>query len=155
MAKVISLNEYITQKKKKQNSKKSLNHPIWFHEISNGIKSLAIRDKELIFNNIKYNYYDEYLYCININHIDMDNHTFEDYLMNNIDLEEPFQIVHGIEFSKGYDLNKLSENDWENIADIIVRISMSIILFEENWTLDPEDLSDDYDWDSIGFDYNF
>ncbi len=155
MAKVISLNEYITHKKKKQNSKKSLTHPIWFHEISSGIKSLALRDKDLIFDNIKYNYYDEYLYYININHVDMDKYTFEDYLKDNIDLDEPFEIVHGIEFSKGYDLNKLSENDWQNIADIIVRISMSTILFEEDCIIQPDELADDYDWDSIGFDYNF
>ncbi|QUH21135.1 hypothetical protein [Alkaliphilus sp. B6464] len=155
MSKVISLNEYITQKKKKKYSDQSITHPIWFHEINDGIKALALRDKDLIYNNIKYNYYDEYLYFVNINHIAMDEYTFEDYLRDNINLEQPFDVVHGVEFSKGYDLNRLSENDWENIADIIVRISITIILFGEDSSIEPNKLADEYDWDSIGFDYTF
>ncbi|ABW18765.1 hypothetical protein [Alkaliphilus oremlandii] len=154
MAKVISLNEYIVQKKKRSYSSRSLTHPIWFHEISDGIKSLALRDKDVIYNNIKYNYYDEYLYFVNRNHMALEDYTFEDYLKDTINLNEPFDIVHGVEFSKGYDLNRLSENDWENIADIIVRISITTILFQENFVLEPNQLADEYDWDSIGFDYN-
>jgi len=155
LAKVISLNEYITQKKKKNYSAQSLTHPIWFHEISNGIKALALRDKNLIYSNIKYNYYDEYLYFVNIKHMTMDDYTFDDYLRDNLDLEEPFDVVHGVEFSRGYDLNRLSENDWENIADIIVRISITTILYDEDSSIEPSKLADEYDWDSIGFDCSF
>lgn len=142
-------------KKKRNYSSKSLNYPIWFHEISNGIKALALRDKNLIYNNIKYNYYDEYLYCVNVNNLTTDDYTFEDYLRDNLNLDQPFDIVHGVEFSKGYDLNRLSENDWENIADIIVRISISLILFGEDSSMEPNILANEYDWDSIGFDYTF
>lgn len=154
MAKVISLDEYITKKKRRNHLSRHTTHPIWFHEINDGIKALALRDKDLIYNNIKYNYYDEYLYFTNINHITMDEYSFEDYLRDNIDLEEAFDIVHGVEFSKGYDLNRLSENDWENIADIIVRISLTTILFDGDNLTEPNRLASEYDWDSIGFDYN-
>lgn len=155
MAKVISLDDYISHKQKKKKSyySKATTYPIWFHEISDGIKSLALRDKELIYDNIKYNYYDEYLYYTNINHILMDDYTFEDYLRDNINLKESFDIVHGVEFSKGYDLNRLSENDWENIADIVVRISLTTILFNDNALVSPSVLASEYEWDSIGFDY--
>ena len=155
MSKVISLNEYIVQKKKKSYTSQSLNHPIWFHEIKDGIKALALRDKKVIYNNIKYNYYDEYLYFVNINHMALEEYPFENYLKDNINLDEPFDIVHGVKFSKGYDLNRLSENDWDNIADIIVRISITSTLFGEDFLIEPNKLAGEYDWDSVGFDYTF
>ncbi|ABR49207.1 hypothetical protein Amet_3067 [Alkaliphilus metalliredigens QYMF] len=149
MSKVISLDEYVKQKKKKKQFSQDAARPLWFTEINDGIKGLALKDKDVILENVRYTYHDEYIYFVNVSRLTLEEYTFLTYIKEHIDLEEPFEVTHGVEFSKGYDLNGLTRNDWENIADIIVRTSLSATVDPFGLTLEPNDIADQYEWDTV------
>ncbi|GAB6084801.1 hypothetical protein [Alkaliphilus crotonatoxidans] len=147
MAKVISLNQYIQQRQQK-NSFQPSPRPIWFSDISQAISTIAFKDQELIYRNIRYHYYNLFLAHVNQGGIQDNSYCFQHYLKEHLNLNEPFQITHGVDFS-GARINRLSQNDWENIADMIVRISLSHYLNDLTINSDIEKLAHQYSWDQV------
>lgn len=123
--------------------------PIRFCEINNNIKALALKDQDTIFRNIKHNYYPKYVEFIKSKHLAVSHYSFSDYLKDYIDIEKPFQVHHGVEFSSTQKAPRLSSNDWKNIADIIARIALSLMLEKNHDIIEPSDLAPQYDWDYV------
>ena len=149
MTKVISLSNYIGNKK--LNKLSPFSDLIWFTEISEGIHILAKKDQELIFKNIKYNYYNEYIQYVKSKNLD-NNYSFIEYLKNSIDLKIPFKIYHGVDFTGEQSMSRLSINDWRNIADLIVRISLSYTLDCAADKINPASLAVQYEWELVQMD---
>ncbi|KAB3539071.1 hypothetical protein F8154_01165 [Alkaliphilus pronyensis] len=156
MTKVIGLKNYQSKKSQRKCVDLSDANTIDFKEIKEGIKNLALKDKEVIFSNVKYYYKQQYKkYLSNRNTIDF---TFKSFLANNLNLKEPFKINHGIDFAREYAYNSISVDDWKNISDIIVRMSLSYTLdiIEEQEKLekqlDPLFLAKQYKWEKVKID---
>lgn len=149
MTKVISLSSYCS--KKKPNKLSPYGSLVWFKELSEGIQALATQDRELIFKNIKYNYFNEYVHYVNTQALDS-NYSFIDYLKGFVNVNEPFKVYHGVDFHGEQSRSRLSQNDWRNIADIIVRISLISTLDSSSRKVDPAFLAAQYSWEQVQMD---
>ncbi|WP_026476268.1 hypothetical protein [Alkaliphilus transvaalensis] len=149
MAKLISFHDYIHKKNNKKRPPLTRSNPIGFSDIKNGILSIAIKDQELIYKNIKYNYYHQYVEYIQLSGMIDSQYSFINYIEDHLNLEEPFEILHGVDFSGEKSLNRLSDDDWENIADMIVRISLCFTLEDEVGEIDLLPLAEQYEWDYV------
>ncbi len=149
MTKVISLSNYMN--KRKVNILSPFSDLVWFTELSEGIHLLATKDQELIFKNIKYNYYNEYVQYVNSQALD-NSYSFMDYLKSTMDLQVPFKIYHGVDFAGEQSMNRLSLKDWRNIADIIVRISLLYTLEYATEKINPATLARQYEWELVQMD---
>ena len=149
MTKVISFANYAS--KKKSNKLSPFSDLIWFTELSEGIHLLAKKDQELIFKNIKYNYYNEYVHYVKAKSLD-NSYTFIDYLKKILDLKAPFKIFHGVDFTGEQSMSRLSVKDWRNIADIIVRLSLLYTLNQSTDKLSPTSLAVQYEWELVQMD---
>ncbi|SCX95569.1 hypothetical protein [Alkaliphilus peptidifermentans] len=147
MTKVISLNDYQSRKRHKIHSGSC----IYFNDINEGIKNLALKDKELIFRNIKYYYNHQYTQYIKRNNTSGD-YSFQSYLSNKLNILQPFRINHGIDFASEYAYSDISINDWKNISDIVVRISLNHTLGIIQEQLDPLHLAQQYSWEKVQVD---
>lgn len=147
MAKVISLNNYIDQKNSLKKVQQPSTNSIWFSDICEAIIKLARKDQDLIFKNIRYHYYSHYIEFFQ--QCSKDDYSFHQFLKDHLPLTDPFTINHGVDFSGAYSINRLTHSDWENIADMIVRISLSYTLWEIESGLNPEELALQYEWDHV------
>ncbi len=149
MTKVISINDYLNKKNDKISSPLQQTNPIWFSEICEGIKTIAFKDQELIYKNVKYNYYSQYINYVQLNGLIDNSYSFLNYINDHINLKSPFKIFHGVDFSGEYSINRLSDNDWINIADMIVRISLSYYLKKNSHDIKLHQLAQQYEWDYV------
>jgi hypothetical protein len=76
----------------------------------------------------------------------------EQYIVQHINIKEPFAISHSIQFSRAATLKIISENDWNNISDLIIRISLSDYYKLTPTEVEPINLVSRYTWDSIRID---
>ena len=152
MTKVISLSDYKAQKEMHRQLLKGSPKPILFSEISGAIQSLAEKDQRLIYQNIRYYYYPDYLHCIKNQQLNVQDYSFIDYLRDELPIEETFSIRHGVDFSGIGQMNPLSKGDWENIADMIVRLSIGQYLSLPQWKKYPLELARQYQWDQVMID---
>ncbi|MBM7615779.1 hypothetical protein [Alkaliphilus hydrothermalis] len=154
MTKVISFNSYLDKKRCNKRSPLLQTNPIGFSAISEGIKSLALKDREVIYKNVKYNYYSQYIQYVQLNQLVDGEYTFLDFIGNHLDLDNPFEILHGVDFSGEQSMSFLSKSDWENIADLVVRLSLSYYLEIAAEEITPLGFAHQYDWDYVLLDTN-
>jgi len=126
--------------------------PIWFSEISGAIQALAEKDQGLIYQNIHYYYYPDYIHCIENQQLTEQDYSFKDFLRDQLPLGETFSIRHGVDFSGSSHINPLSLGDWENIADIIVRLSIGQYLALPEMKNYPLELAQQYRWEQVKVD---
>ena len=152
MSKVIELDKYRKDKHRQKYKNVILRGPVWFYELNDGIKQLALKDMELIIHNVQENLMEGYQKALKLQHFNELNYSLDQYIVDSLNVNIPFSIVHGIQLSRGYHLRVISENDWNNITDIIIRICM--ITHYQLWSEDAEPLFfvDQYSWDSIQID---
>jgi hypothetical protein len=152
VCKVIELHKYKENKTRKNWRNVPLYGPVWFYELNDGIKQLARKDSTIIVRNIKEhlscNYYD----FLAANNLDAKQYTMEQYIIQHININEPFAISHSIQFSRGATLKIISENDWNNISDLIVRVSLSDYYKLTPTEIEPVNLVGRYTWDSVKID---
>lgn len=149
MAKVISLNHYLNQRQNQKNSFQPSPRPIWFSHIRDAIHTLALKDQEVIYRNIRYHYYDDYLVYVHQMGFQDNSYNFQQYLLDKLILNQPFKIVHGVDFSGAYQINRLSKSDWENIADMIVRIGLGHYLKAEDFLVNTQEMARQYHWNQV------
>jgi len=152
LTKVISLANFAS--KKKSNKLSPFSDLIWFTELREGINLLAEKDQELIFKNIKYNYYNEYVHYVRTQSLE-NSYSFIDYLKKSLDLNKPFKVFHGVDFTGEQSMSRLSVKDWRNIADIIVRLSLLYSLNLSTDKICPTSLAVQYDWELVQMDVKY
>lgn len=152
MSKVIKLDKYRKDKSHQKYKNVVLRGPVWFYELNDGIKQLAFKDMELIIQNVQENAMDGYHQALKLQHLNEFNYSIDDYIVDTLNVNIPFAIVHGIQLSRGHQLRIISENDWNNITDIIMRIC--IITYYQLWNegVEPLFFVNQYSWDSIQVD---
>ncbi len=152
MCKVIELDKYRKDKSRHKYKNAIIHGPVWFYELNDGIKQLAFKDMELIIKNVQENVMAGYHQALKLQHLNELNYSVDDYITDTLNVNIPFLIVHGIQLARGYHLRVISENDWNNITDIIIRIC--IITHYQLWSEDAEPLFfvNQYSWDSIQVD---
>lgn len=152
MSKIIELDKYRKNKLRKKRYYAPIQGPVWFYELNEGIKQLACKDAHIIIQNVKECLFREYHEFLQSNGFDKRKYSMDQYIIRHLNIKEPFSIAHGIEFSRGHHLKVISENDWNNISDIIIRISLMIHYHLCNREIEPIELVDQYIWDSIQID---
>ncbi|QZY56521.1 hypothetical protein [Crassaminicella profunda] len=143
MAKIIALSKYRKNKFHKSCKNLCIHGPIYFHDLNDGIKKLA------------YKYMDTIIQSIQDNLIESPNHqsVLEDsqrsYITQYLNVKDSFSIYHEVKLLRGYQLKDISENDWNNITDIIIRLSA--IIYYNLWKeeVQPIHFVDQYTWTSI------
>ncbi|MBB6218980.1 hypothetical protein HNQ80_005158 [Anaerosolibacter carboniphilus] len=152
MCKVIELDKYKKNQTRKDWRNIPLYGPVWFYELNDGIKQLARKDAAIIVQNIKEHLSCEYYHFLEANSLDSKQYTIEQYIAQHINVNDPFSISHSIQFSRGANLKIISENDWNNISDMIIRISILDYYNLLPVEVEPVDLVSRYFWDSIKID---
>ncbi len=152
MCKVIDLDKYKKSKNRKDWRNVPLYGPVWFYELNDGIKQLARKDAPIIIQNIKEHLSCDYYHFLQVNSLDNKQYTIDQYITQHMNAHDPFAISHSIQFSRGANLKIISENDWNNISDMIIRISLLNYFKLLPTEAEPVDLAGRYFWDSIQVD---
>lgn len=152
MSKVIVLDKYRKSKHREACKNIILKGPVWFYELNDGIRQLALKDMDIILQSVQANLVEGYHQALQLHHLNESNYTIDDYIIDSINVNVPFSITHGIQLSRGYNLKIISENDWNNITDIIIR--MCLIIHYNLWDkeVEPVFFVNQYTWDSIQID---
>ncbi|KAB3530723.1 hypothetical protein [Alkaliphilus serpentinus] len=147
MTKILSMAEHL-EKKKDRERKKAYWHSLWFAHINNGIKDLAYKDKNRILKSIDRNYFTDYIKAMGTYNSQGDA-SIKNYILDSLNISKPFSIDHAVEFTSDHLDCCISDSDCENIADIIVRVSLcyTLDLFSED--MEPINLARQYKWEHI------
>ena len=147
MAKIIELSEYRKNKNKKQPTS-SKNNPVLFYELNEGVKNLALKNQATIVTNVKEYMIDNYHSKLNKLMMKDFEYSFDTFLIENLELTLPFAVNHGVQFSRNHYLSMISDHDWTNLIDIIVRISLNSY-YHLLSDVDPYEMAIDYTWTSV------
>ncbi|QEK12390.1 hypothetical protein FQB35_08375 [Crassaminicella thermophila] len=151
MTKIIVLSDYSKHRPKKNFKNKTINDPICFYELNDGIKKLAYKYMDTIIRNIQDNFlHTHYQKITSLNK--KKKNLFKDfYIPKYLNVNSPFSICHNIKLIRGHHLKAISENDWYNITDMIIRICTITYYDLCKEEVQPIDLAHQYRWTSIYF----
>ena len=148
MCKIIELCKYRKSERQNNTNTKRINRPLWFYELNEGVRNLALKNQDIIIASVKENLLDNYYSKLNELHITQGEYSMDSFLSSALDLSNPFSVPHGVQFKRNTHLSMISENDWYNITDIIIRYSINHF-FHILDLPEPFDLVRDYSWTSI------
>ncbi|MCT4621169.1 MAG: hypothetical protein N4A62_17495 [Marinisporobacter sp.] len=143
MAKIITLSNYKKNKFRKSYKNLSIGDPIDFHDLNDGIEKLTHKYMDTIIQSIESNLIKTPTYQGDLGSLQSLNPS--PYL----NIKDPFSIHHQVKLLRGYQLKNISENDWTNITDIIVRLSAIIYYNLCKETVQPIHFVDQYIWTTI------
>jgi len=150
VAKIIELSEYKKNKHNKPTSNPK-NNLVLFYQLNEGIHNLALKNQDIIVTNAKEYLLDSYYNKLNKLILKECEYSFDTFLIEHLDLTLPFTIKHSVQFSRNHYLSMISDHDWSNIVDIIVRTSL-ISYYHLSNDMEPYEMAIDYTWTSVTVD---
>lgn len=155
LSKVIELSKHRKIKSSSRCNRSMTNEPPWFYELNEGIGKLVHKNLDHIVSNIHDNINIPCKYILKDNTHGDNSYFMDSDITDHVNLIDPFSIHHKLQFNRGIQLSIISENDWLNITDIIIRMAMIIHYDLWDGPLEPFHFSHQYRWTSIKVDrYN-
>lgn len=148
VAKIIELCKYRKSRLLIKEAKTSVKHPIWFYELNDGINNLASKNQDIIISNVKEQFLNSYYIKLNKINLTKNEYSVDSFLIDTLDLLTPFSIPHGVQFARNHYLDMISDHDWCNLTDIIIRICVNNT-YKIMDLIQPFDFAKEYSWNSL------